>query len=158
MHTSFTDPFVFLRVGGSASTLPVTSYAQCHQSWQSLPTSPGLSLPCRGPRTPFTPRGSDLPAQPRALPPVLGLSWCCWQPHALAGAAGQTLVWDPALLSTGNPYCSPHPRPREPAAPCCTMTRTMKNNSSKKDVKERNVTNTPENLPDFFNIHSFQFF
>lgn len=116
---------------------------ECHQSWLSLPTTPGLPQPCLGPRTPFR-------SDPGVPPPACaGAVQCC--------GLGQLWLWDSALLSPGSPCCSPHPSPREPAVPCCTMTRTMKNHSSKKDVKRRNATNTPENLPYCFLI-STQFY
>lgn len=126
------------------------------------PCSPpqGSSCPAWGPGPHSTPGGAE--SASLAMGPAgdacAGAVLVPWLSHILAVAVGQVLAVGSSPAIPREPPLHPHPSPREPAASCCTMARTMKNNSSKKDVRGRNAPNTPENLPDCFNTYSIRLF
>lgn len=119
----------------------MTGHSTCLLLYCEVSTVPahphGLALPCPGPRSPFQPLRAirPCPAWQGAL-----LSWAYLQAHS------------PGRASAARPSPAvPMPQPRGAASPCCTTTRTMKNDLSKKKkkVKERNATNTAGNLSHF---------
>lgn len=88
---------------------------ECYQTVLIVPaTTPGLPLPCLGPRTPFTPQGEQT-CQPSHGPhrdAWAGAVLVLLAAHALARAVGQTLAVGSTLAIPRKPLLLPTSQPQ----------------------------------------------